>query len=413
MYGLKQSPRAFAKHLAKCFRSLDFKQSDADECLWILQRPQGVVVYALYHVDDIIMMGNDNKARDNVFEALRCVLDIRDEGRVDVFLNMKFEYGIDGSISLSQSHYIEKVAERFGVTDQSIMTPGSPDDVISKDDLPVTDEEQKHAGKLPFPALVGCLIYAVLTRPDVAYSISNVAMYMSKWGVRHYEHAMRILKYLYTTRHDKLTYRRWTGPVELTCYVDANYRDERDSGHDDKWRSQGGYLIFMGDCLVSWSSKRHRCRTLSSMEAEYVEAARGGQEVVWYRRLLGDLGYPQDSPTIMWEDNKAAIAFSKNQTCHDRSKHIDIRVHWLRDLVLAGEILMLHIATEEQLADFLTKHLRKPAHIKARDTILGGRPLGRNKGETVNIVANLDIFLGKHTFSTKHTMIEIGDIDCY
>jgi hypothetical protein len=104
MYSLKQSPRAFAKHLAKCFRALDFKQSDADECLWILQRPHGVVVYALYHVDDIIMTSNDNKARDNVFETLRCVLDLRDEGRVDVFLNMKFEYGEDGSISLSQSH---------------------------------------------------------------------------------------------------------------------------------------------------------------------------------------------------------------------------------------------------------------------------------------------------------------------
>jgi transposase InsO family protein len=416
MYGLKQSPRAFAKHLAKCFRQLHFKQSDADECLWILKNRDGVMVYALYHVDDIIMMSDDNNARDNVFELLRCFLDIRDEGRVDVFLNMKFEYGSDGSISLSQAHYIEKMAARFGVTDddEDFFTPGTPDDVLSKDDLPVTDEEQRQAAKLPYPALVGSLIYVVLCRPDACFSISNSAMYMSRWGVKHYEHAMRILKYLYTTRHEKLTYRRWTGPVELTCYVDANYGDKRDSGNNDKWCSQGGYLMFVGDCLVSWCSKRQRCRTLSSMEAEYVEAARGGQEVVWFRRLLGDLGYPQEAPTIMWEDNKAAIAFSKNQTCHDRSKHIDIRVYWLRDLVLAGSIVMLHIPTGDQLADFLTKHLRKPGHEKARDTILGGRPLGRNKGELVNVVTTLDRFLGdKHTFSARNSMMTIGDIDCY
>ena len=138
MYGLKQSPRAFAKHLAKCFRALKFKQSDADECLWIMLDEHGVVVYALYQiVDDTVMVSNDNKARDNVLEALRLVLDLRDEGRVDVFLNMKFEYGTDGSIALSHAHYIEKMADRFGVTDESILTPGSPDDVISKHDLPL------------------------------------------------------------------------------------------------------------------------------------------------------------------------------------------------------------------------------------------------------------------------------------
>ena len=414
MYGLKQAPRAFATHLASCFKTLEFKQSDADECLWILRKPNGVVVYALYHVDDIIMVSNDNVARNNVFDKLCCVLDIRDEGCVDVFLNMKFEYGGDGSISLSQAHYIEKMAERFGVVDNNVKTPGAPDDVISKHDLPKSDEEQKLAAKLPYPALVGSLIYAVLTRPDVAYAVSNVAMYMSKWGARHYDHALRILKYLYTTRNDKLTYRKWNGDVVVVLYVDANYRDERDSGNGDKWCSQGGFLVFVGDCLVAWSSKRHRCRTLSSMEAEYVEAARAGQEVVWFRRLLGDLGHAQDAPTVMWEDNKAAIAFSRNQTCHDRSKHIDIRAYWLRDLVLEGSILMLHIATVDQLADFLTKHLRGPANIKAKNLVLGGWPFERNKGEKANVIVELlESFEGKHTAKTYYTHMMMGDIECY
>ena len=263
------------------------------------------------------------------------------------------------------------------------------------------------AAKLPYPGLIGSLIYTCLTRPDVQYSISNVAMYMSRWGVKHYEHAMRILKYLYHTRHKTLTYQKWKGDVVLQCYVDANYGDKRDSGYDDKWRSQGGYLVFVGDCLVPWSSKRHRCVTLSSMEAEYVEAARSAQEVVWFRRLMRDLGYGLKFPTVLWEDNKAAIAFSKNHTCHDRSKHIDIREHWLRELVSGQEVKMLHVATAHQMANFMTKHLRTPAQILATDIVLGGFPLpkeGHNIQEKINFVK---------TSIPKSGMLELGDIECY
>ena len=129
---------------------------------------------------------------------------------------------------------------------------------------------------------------------------------------------------------------------------------------------------------------------------------------------MNDLGYPQLSPTVMWEDNKAAIAFSKNQTCHDRSKHIDIRVYWLRDLVVEGAIVMLHIPTDEQLADFLTKHLRAPQHTKATGLVLGGRPLGRNKGESVKFVAKLSEFLDdERTNHTYHKMFVVGGVECY
>ena len=116
----------------------------------------------------------------------------------------------------------------------------------------------------------------------------------------------------------------------------------------------------------------------------------------------------------MWEDNKAAIAFSKNQTCHDRSKHIDMRVYWLRDLVVDGAIVMLHIPTDEQLAAFLTKHLRAPQHTKAAGLVLGGRPLGRNKGESSKFVAKLSEFLSdERTNHTYHKMFVVGGVECY
>ena len=157
----------------------------------------------------------------------------------------------------------------------------------------------------------------------------------------------------------------------LRCYVDANYGDGRDSG-EDKWRSQGGYLVYLDNNLVYWSSKRHKCVTLSSMEAEYVEASRAGQEVLWFRRLLGDLGHTPVGPTVVYEDNKAAISFSKNHTCHDRSKHIDIRHFWLREMVTRGDIRLLHVGTLEQAADILTKYLPTKAFRKFREKMLHG-----------------------------------------
>ena len=193
--------------------------------------------------------------------------------------------------------------------------------------------------------------------------------------------------------------------------MDANYGDKRDSGANDKWCSQGGYLIFVGDCLVTWSSRHHRCRTLSSMEAEYVEAARAAQEVMWMRKLLGGLGYVQSSPTVLWEDNTGTIAFSKNQTGHQNTKHIDIRAHWLNDLVRDQVVTMHHIATVNQLADFMTKHLRGPAHIKARDIILGGHPLpqeGHAKAQTAKVARHKD-----RCFQLRINRRVMGGVECY
>jgi hypothetical protein len=140
----------------------------------------------------------------------------------------------------------------------------------------------------------------------------------------------------------------------------------------DKWRSQGGFLIYNSGNLVAWSSKRHKCVTLSTMEAEYVEATSCGKEVIWFRRLLAELGHPQDTPSVILEDNKAAISFSLNQTCHERSKHIDIRAHWLRQMVFDNSVVLHHCATDLQVADLMTKHLRRPQFEVFRNHMLDG-----------------------------------------
>jgi hypothetical protein len=377
MYGLKQSPRAFGKHLASCLRKIGFKQSAADECLWIRRWTDGTYCYLVYHVDDIIAVSSDSKRRQQVFKGLQmCGLDIRDEGRAGRFLGIQFVYD-DDYIGLSQAHYIEECARKFGCDEGGVVhTPGRVESVhqLSKADLPTTAEGARAAARLPFPSLCGALLYACKTRPDVQYAVSELTQYMTQWGTRTWEQGLRVLRYLYHTRNTILRYRRGkkNDEMNMLAYADSNFGDSRDSGNNDKWCSQGGYAIYVNGHLVSWKSKRHRCVTLSSMEAEYVEATNGGQEVLWWRRLLSDLGYPQKEPTILREDNKACIAFSLNNTQHDRSKHIDIRLHWLRGMIQENEIQMEHIRTDDMIADIFTKHLRRPKFEKFRGMLFSG-----------------------------------------
>ena len=400
MYGLKNAPKAYSDHFMSVLASLGFKQSSKDECLWTLKRGSSFIHY-LFHVDDILCVSNDNSLRDVMFVALERVLRIRNEGPVKLFLGMVINREDDGSFTLSQKQYIEKLAETFCVTPDTkpVDTPAALNHKLTLDMLPKTEEEKKNAAKLPYRELVGSLIYVTKTRPDVAYDVSDVARFMSDWGKEHFTAALRILKYLYATRDRTLLISPNSEPISLSVYCDANYGDDRDSGEEinDKWKSQGGYLMLLNNNLVSWRSRRHKSRCYSSMEAEYMEASEAAKEVLWFRALLMDLGYEFTKPTLIYEDNKACIAFSKNNTSHDRTKHIDIRAYALRDHVRDGHIEVVHVETKHQLADMLTKTQLKKTFLQHRDKIFAGEttpPQYMKGGACKSMCACLSCFVG-------------------
>jgi hypothetical protein len=197
---------------------------------------------------------------------------------------------------------------------------------------------------------------------------------MSKWSKAHFKAALRILIYLYQTRDRQLIIRP-TPTYNISVYCDANYGDERDGGsesNDEKWKSQGGYLLFVGDSLVSWRSRRHKARSLSSMESEYMEASEAAKEIVWFRELLSDVGIDVSEESIIYEDNKSCIAFSSNNTSHDRTKHIDIHAYWLRDHVRSKCVKLLHVDTENQLADMMTKYMPIKTFVKHTNKLYDG-----------------------------------------
>ena len=304
-------------------------------------------------------------------------LEIRDEGDVTVFLGVRVRRLDDGSYALDQKHYIEEMAKRFDVTDtmRKVKTPGRQTMRLSREDLPKTKEEKMKAKELDYQGLVGSLLYATKTRPDVAYTVNDLARFMSEWGRQHYAAAHRALIHLYQTRDKALIIGRdsSSSTLCLECYADASYGDEREMvGGDDRWKSQSGYLLFVNGSCVSWQSRRQKTRVLSSMEAEYVAASEAAKEVLWARQLLEELGHAQQKPTIMHEDNSACESFSKNSTCHDRSKHISIKEHWLKDTVKNGGIEVVHVESAQQLADMLTKHQAVSLFQCHQDVVLNG-----------------------------------------
>jgi hypothetical protein len=359
MYGLKNAPRAYSDHFQGTLQELGFKQASSDDCLWCLRKGKSWLYY-LYYVDDILVVGNDECLNEMIFELLKTTLNIRKEGYLKQFLGMVIERRDDGSYTMEQGHYIRRIAEKFGVT-SDLKKVNGPADVsvrLSVDDLPKTPEEKTKAKQLPYRELIGSLIYIAKTRLDVCYSLSDCSRFLQEWGQKHYDAGIRILTYLLQTADIKLIITK-EDDLTLSIYCDANYGDSRDSGQKGviggKWRSQGGYIVYLGGTPIGWRSRRHKSTSLSSMESEYMEASEGGKEVVWFRRLMIDLDETQTKPTELYEDNKACYEFSKNNTCHDRTKHIDQRAYYLRELVKKGEIVVVPVGTKNQLADIMTK----------------------------------------------------------
>jgi hypothetical protein len=214
--------------------------------------------------------------------------------------------------------------------------------------------------------LVGSLIYLTNTRPDIAYSVGKVARYMTTPRQTHWIAAKRILRYIKGTLDNGIWYTRTgtgtgkgTGTdigtgTSLTGYTDADW-----AGSLEDRKSTTGYVFHLGSGAVSWCSKKQHTIALSSTESEYRATSAAVKEVIWLRRILEDLQYKQEQPTTLWCDNQSVIKMVKNPVFHERTKHIEIDCHFIREQASTNQIKLEYCPTEEQTADILTKALGK------------------------------------------------------
>jgi hypothetical protein len=173
-----------------------------------------------------------------------------------------------------------------------------------------------------------------------------------------------------------------TGNHVLLAYTDADY-----AGDLNDRKSRSGSILFLNDGPVLWLSRKQPCTATSTTESEYVAASLTSKEIVWARRLLHDLGFPQSNPTPLFSDNQSAIRLVQNPEFHKRTKHIDVLYHLIREFQSRGEITLFYVPTRLQLADILTKPLTPDIFAKLRDALNLGKKVPSQVGG-VNRVCN-------------------------
>lgn len=215
---------------------------------------------------------------------------------------------------------------------------------------------------VPYLRAVGTLLHiAIYTRPDIAKAVQVVSQFMSNPGEAHWSAVKRILAYLKFTKDLILSVGGQSStPAQLVAWCDADH-----AASPDHARSTSGYAIFIGQGCVSWSAKKQTCTAISTGEAEYYAAVWVGREILWLRQLLAEVGFAQSSGTPLWTDSTSALKMVKSaDEITNRTKHIRIAYHWIREAVAAELISPDFTPGEDNVADIFTKGLPAPRHTR-------------------------------------------------
>ena len=207
--------------------------------------------------------------------------------------------------------------------------------------------------------LVGSLLYLTHTRPDIAFAVGLVSRFSQDPHESHWKATKRILRYIKGTVRFGIQYT--AGTPELVGFTDSDW-----AGSVDDRKSTSGFVYHFGSAPIAWSCKKQSAIALSSAEVEYRVAILSSQEVLWLQQLLMEFGFPQEHPTTLWCDNQSAIHISRNPIEHQRTKHIEIHMHFIRQLIQDGVLSLEYMPTEAQVADIFTKPLASPRFLQLR-----------------------------------------------
>ncbi|GKA73352.1 retrovirus-related pol polyprotein from transposon TNT 1-94 [Tanacetum coccineum] len=267
-------------------------------------------------------------------------------GKISFFLGLQISQNPRG-IFINQSKYALESLKKYSFDSfDPVDTP-----MVEKSKLD-EDKEGKAVDPSHYHGMIGTLLYLTASRPDLQFAICMCARYQA-WPTEKHLHAVkRIFRYLRGTVNRGLWYPK-DSSIALTAFADADH-----AGCQDTRRSTSGSMQFLGDRLVSWSSKRQKSAAISSTEAEYIAMSGCCAQILWMRSQLTDYGLGFNK-IPMYYDNKSAIALCCNNVQHSRSKHIDIRFHFIKEHVENGVIELYFVNTEYQLADIFTKPLAR------------------------------------------------------
>ena len=364
LYGLKQAARLWNETIDDYLKSRGYRDAGADGCVYVKsikdENGNNKFIILLLYVDDIVPVGNDISLIVAEKEALCQEYDMVDNGEISSVLGLKITRDRkERVLTISQPSYLLEMLKRFRMEScNPVSTPLEPGRQFTK-----IDENDVAFDQQIYQQAIGCLTYAsVCTRPDIAAAVGVLSQFMSQPSEDHWSGVKRILRYIKGTLNFGLKFT--AGDGILRGYSDADW-----AGDFDTRRSTSGYAFMIGNATVSWSSKRQATVAKSTAEAEYVALSYATQEAVWLRQLLNDVGFGTNSSTIIFEDNNGAIDLSRNAKYHNRTKHIDISHHFVRERVKSKEIDVVHCPSKDMVADVLTKGIPRVQFHKLRDLL--------------------------------------------
>lgn len=364
LYGLKQSPRCWNEKFVKFLNKFSFQSLESDKCVFIGTVNEDILYLVLY-VDDGLIASKSQSAIDKVLCNLQSEFKITADNKVDQYIGFEIERDRKNqTLKIKQSNYIKKILQRFAMDEaNAVNVPAEPGLILSAINSNEKDEKETR-DIVPYREAVGSLLFAArVTRPDIEYAVNTASQFLNNYRTIHWNAVKRILRYLAGTIDYGIVYGKSGSMLDLIGYTDADY-----AGCLDTRRSRSGFIYLLNNAPISWCSQRQEIVSLSTTEAEYIALAHGTKDAIWLQRMLSELKIQVERVRIH-VDNQSAIKLASNPEFHKRSKHIDVRYHFIREIVEKGLIEINYVKTHDQRADILTKPLSKERFCYLRDLI--------------------------------------------
>lgn len=361
LYGLKQAPKQWHEKFDTTVTAFGFQHNSADRCIYSKCTSKYTVVICLY-VDDMLIIGTHLEGILETKKYLSSNFKMKDLGEVDTILGIKVKR-TGSQISLSQSHYTEKILKKF--QHLNIKEFNTPFDSSVK----LNVNSGRSVAQLEYASAIGSMMYAThCTRPDIAFAVSKLSQYTVNPGTEHWKAVGRVLGYLKRTSAFELTYSSSNGILE--GYSDASWID-----HTSDSKSTSGWIYTLAGGAISWASKKQTCIAHSTMEAELIALAAASKEAEWIRDLLLDIRlWDIPMPSIpMYCDSEATLSKVYNSVYNGKSRHVGLRHNFVRQLIENGTIKVVYVKTSRNLADPFTKPLTRDL-ITSTTRVMGLKP---------------------------------------
>ena len=338
-------------------------------------------MFLTVYVDDILIFGKSGPYIQDFKSKLSKIFRLTDNENCDYYLGMNVHHDED-AIRIHQAAFIQQLLDRYDLND--LATVKTPMDSTHK-----LETEKNHTASKAFISrylsMVGSLIYlAVISRPDISYAVGVVSRFSSNPNQQHLAAVTRIYAYLKGSKTRGLHFdRQLKDGWQLKGFVDSDW-----GGCNDTGRSTTGWVFTLAGSPISWASQRQKTAALSTCEAEYMAATEAAKEAIWLKGLINELRIPEVKilAVPLMIDNNAALKLTRNTEFHARTKHINIRYHFIREHVEEGNLDPVRVPTQENISDILTKALARPA-FDAVAQKMGLRDGNRNSGGVCDMEA--------------------------